>query len=603
MKWLPLLLFALPVHAATLTVTNTADSGPGSLRDTLAAAASGDTVTFGGAAFTGPENSVTIRLTSGPILIGTPVTIDAPANANGGNKVVVSGDADASNSLTAGDVQAFNINIPTAGTFAVNRLTFQRCRAAGGGGAVVFGMGNAADATFTHCRFLTNRSDGPGGAVFCAAASLDLVFDDCQFDGNSSLSDGGAIHASALASLRLISCDFLNNRANLTGGSTGGAVYAGSIASIEIDDCTFESNIASNNGGSLRLDQSAAEIRRCLFSYGSANQGSALFVFNAGTESLPVHVSHCTFTSNTSSQGAGAVRFTAATAGRMEHCTLTGNLTNVGGTEDGGAVSIRSDAAVEFKANLIAGNQDFRATGTKTPDVFVQSGGTATSTGGNVIGVAAGSGSTFGGSSDATGTITSPLAPGLLPLANNGGPTLTHALYPLSPARDFATGSTATTDQRGLPRPSGAARDAGAYELQLVSFATWAAERLAAFPESDRQENDDPDGDGFSNGIEFIQGTAPALSNSRFDRIETDANGTWYSFTVSNDADLSSLSATLEESPDLMTWTSRPLNPKSAGGILTQSNATRSRYRIAISTAGRPEYFFRMKVGPFQMNN
>jgi hypothetical protein len=35
-----------PVFAATLTVTNTYDSGPGSLRDAIAVASPGDTVNF-----------------------------------------------------------------------------------------------------------------------------------------------------------------------------------------------------------------------------------------------------------------------------------------------------------------------------------------------------------------------------------------------------------------------------------------------------------------------------------------------------------------------------------------------------------------------------
>ena len=64
------------------------------------------------------------------------------------------------------------------------------------------------------------------------------------------------------------------------------------------------------------------------------------------------------------------------------------------------------------------------------------------------------------------GTNPTPLASILDPLAGNGGPTLTHALPPGSPAIDLAPTGPAT-DQRGEPRPGGAAFDAGAYELQL----------------------------------------------------------------------------------------------------------------------------------------
>ncbi|WP_330113878.1 choice-of-anchor Q domain-containing protein [Streptomyces sp. MUM 178J] len=57
-----------------------------------------------------------------------------------------------------------------------------------------------------------------------------------------------------------------------------------------------------------------------------------------------------------------------------------------------------------------------------------------------------------------------PSRPALLgPLADNGGPTDTHALLPGSPALDAAAHCSAT-DQRGVSRPQGAACDIGAYE-------------------------------------------------------------------------------------------------------------------------------------------
>jgi hypothetical protein len=63
---------------------------------------------------------------------------------------------------------------------------------------------------------------------------------------------------------------------------------------------------------------------------------------------------------------------------------------------------------------------------------------------------------------------------GIEPLADNGGPTLTHALSQTSPARDAAPDCTdfdgteaITHDQRGQPRPAGPACDIGAYEYQL----------------------------------------------------------------------------------------------------------------------------------------
>jgi hypothetical protein len=61
----------------------------------------------------------------------------------------------------------------------------------------------------------------------------------------------------------------------------------------------------------------------------------------------------------------------------------------------------------------------------------------------------------------------------LEPLADNGGPTQTHALLPGSVAIDVippaacldADGEPLTEDQRGVARPQGPACDVGAFEL------------------------------------------------------------------------------------------------------------------------------------------
>lgn len=62
-------------------------------------------------------------------------------------------------------------------------------------------------------------------------------------------------------------------------------------------------------------------------------------------------------------------------------------------------------------------------------------------------------------------TTVSPNSLQLGPLADNGGPTKTHALLAGSLAIDSATGSCPATDQRGTHRPKGAACDVGAYEF------------------------------------------------------------------------------------------------------------------------------------------
>jgi len=62
------------VHASTIVVTNTADSGPGSLRDALASSADGDTIDATGVAGT-------ILLTTGHLVVSKSVTILGPGPA------------------------------------------------------------------------------------------------------------------------------------------------------------------------------------------------------------------------------------------------------------------------------------------------------------------------------------------------------------------------------------------------------------------------------------------------------------------------------------------------------------------------------------------
>jgi hypothetical protein len=70
---------ALPVHAATIIVTNTNDNGPGSLRQALAVAHDGDRITF--------AVSGTITLTSGGLVVARNVTISGP----GANQLSIDG--------------------------------------------------------------------------------------------------------------------------------------------------------------------------------------------------------------------------------------------------------------------------------------------------------------------------------------------------------------------------------------------------------------------------------------------------------------------------------------------------------------------------------
>ncbi len=102
--------------------------------------------------------------------------------------------------------------------------------------------------------------------------------------------------------------------------------------------------------------------------------------------------------------------------------------------------------------------------------------GPFTSLGYSLIGQADGSSGFINGvNGDLVGTWAAPLDPLLGPLQDNGGPTLTHALLPGSPAIDQGQSFAQATDQRGRHRPhdftsipnapGGDGSDIGAFEL------------------------------------------------------------------------------------------------------------------------------------------
>jgi CSLREA domain-containing protein/uncharacterized repeat protein (TIGR01451 family) len=238
---------------------------------------------------------------------------------------------------------------------------------------------------------------------------------------------------------------------NFGDGGRGGGIY--NDGTLTLVNCTVNGNgtgdFISGFGGS---------------------GGSGGGIFNDGT----LNVTHSTVSGNQTGAGGGGGsgghgggilnRGTTTLTGS----TITGNSTG-GPDASGGGVS-QEGGTVTVRNTIIAGNADSFGLG---PDFF----GTAASQGFNLVGNTAGS-SGFTQPTDQTD-----VDPQLLPLADNGGPTETHALSPTSPAVDkgknFATDSDnnpINTDQRGSPRPvdlndatypnamDGDGSDIGAYE-------------------------------------------------------------------------------------------------------------------------------------------
>ena len=126
-----------PAHAATIVVTNANDSGAGSLRQAIAGAAAGDTITFSG--------DFTIRLAS-PLTIDRDVTIDGA-----GHTVTITGDTDGDG---VGDQKLF-----TVGDFAdtVNpTATLKNLSLTSGGAGGYAPIENYSTLTLDHIQVLNN---------------------------------------------------------------------------------------------------------------------------------------------------------------------------------------------------------------------------------------------------------------------------------------------------------------------------------------------------------------------------------------------------------------------------------------------------------------
>jgi Chlamydia polymorphic membrane protein (Chlamydia_PMP) repeat len=214
------------VHAATITVTNTNDSGAGSLRQAISDAAAGDTIDFQ-SGLTG-----TIILTTGELLISKNLTISGP----GANTLAVSGD-NASRVFHIGFGQTVTISGLTitdgiasgdfgGGIFSEQAtLTVSDCTVSGnsaGAGAGIYNLGNATLSVINSTLSGNSASDGGGGIYNAGSGSpAALTVTNSTLSGNSA-SDGGGIFNDGQeigsATLSVINSTLSGNSASLGGG-------------------------------------------------------------------------------------------------------------------------------------------------------------------------------------------------------------------------------------------------------------------------------------------------------------------------------------------------------------------------------------------------
>jgi hypothetical protein len=370
---------ALPVHAAPITVTNTNDSGPGSLRQALAVAHDGDSITF--------AVSGTIMLTSGGLGVFKNVTISGP----GANQLSIDGNQS-----------------PTQPVFSVSAI------------ATISG--------------LTIRNSAYGIDNFGGALTVrNCVISDNAFSGISITTEEFGVVTATILSTTVI------------GNSQGGVssvpnIFSGG-ATVTITDCTISGNFSAPGGGGIFGTHTFLTVANSTISGNSTPRNGGGISVSGG-----LVIENSTISGNSAGTSGGGI-YGGAT---VENSTISGNSA---GTSAGGIYN---------NSSLIVRNAILDA-GASGENIF-NDGGTVTSLGYNLS------------SDDGGGYLTGPgdqinTDPLLSPLQNNGGPTLTHALLPGSPAIDAGDPNFSPppfNDQRGcsFDRVFNDRIDIGSFETQ-----------------------------------------------------------------------------------------------------------------------------------------
>jgi predicted outer membrane repeat protein len=201
-----------------ITVTSTANSGAGSLRQAVADVCPGGNITFGG--------DYTITLAS-ELLINRSLSIDG-----GSHQVTASGNhATRVFSVTVGPVTFAHLTIADGNVQTSDCGAFEAC----GGGIVVRNSGVAV--TVTNSTLAGNVAAAYGGGIFNFGT---LTVLSSTLSGNAAAYGGGGLYNTSGATVQ--SSTFLSNSANIGGGVSN-------QQGMTIQNSTFTSNSANYNGG------------------------------------------------------------------------------------------------------------------------------------------------------------------------------------------------------------------------------------------------------------------------------------------------------------------------------------------------------------------
>ena len=392
---------------SAVIVTNTSDSGPGSLRAaiTYANAHPGSIITFQ----SGLSGTITLASALPQITVGMSI------QGNPSPVIAVDG---------AGQYRPFSINASGA-TVAISNVTVQNGSDVPdlSGGAAIFAA--AGTVAIRNCTVSGNRSQASNFVSSCILNAGTMALSNCTVTGNT----GGGIYNSGTAALTATT---LSNNTSLSGGV---GIY--NDGTILLANCTIVNNEAGGQGGGI-YNNNSATITNCTLSGNGALDGGG--IANYGV----LAVGFSTIANCGGELGGGILNRGSAV---IDDCTLTGNAAqNAGGANDNSnSVTLvnctvtNNSVTMPGQGGAIAGAAGVTLVNCILYDDSAQSGSEIDSAGSASVTY-----SDIEGGYAGTGNINAD--PLLGDLASNGGPTQTMALGAGSPC--YSAGTRRSTRQQ-----------------------------------------------------------------------------------------------------------------------------------------------------------
>ncbi|MDB9493351.1 right-handed parallel beta-helix repeat-containing protein [Spirulina major CS-329] len=235
----------------------------------------------------------------------------------------------------------------------------------------------------------------------------------------------------------------------------GGGIYVDN-GSVTLTNSTVSGNSANSWGGGIFMDNGSVTLTNSTVSGNSAEYGGGIYV-DFGSVTL----TNSTVSGNFADEDGGGI-FMDDGPVMLNNSTIAFN-TAAGDT--GGGIAVGDDNTHTINNSLIANNTNATA-----PNIGIYDGTHTFNITNSLIVSTTGMTGIGVPTNGVNGNIVG-VDPKLGPLANNGGPTQTHAILPGSPAINAGNNALATgltTDQRGAPgaRIVGGTVDMGAFEFQ-----------------------------------------------------------------------------------------------------------------------------------------